>query len=48
MKLIIVAAHDPNLAIGKDGTLPWYYPEDLKFFKKNYNRLSCFDGQGGL
>lgn len=34
MKLIIIAAHDPNLVIGKDGCLPWHYKEDLKFFKK--------------
>ncbi|MEX0944806.1 MAG: dihydrofolate reductase, partial [Balneolaceae bacterium] len=34
MKLIIIVAHDPNLVIGKDGTLPWHYSEDLKFFKK--------------
>lgn len=34
MKLILIAAHDPNLVIGKDGDLPWHYPEDLKFFKK--------------
>lgn len=23
-----------NLAIGRDGTLPWRYPEDLKFFRR--------------
>ncbi len=34
MKLILIAAHDPNLIIGKDGDLPWHYPKDLKFFKK--------------
>ncbi len=34
MKLILIAAHDPNLVIGKDGTLPWHYSEDLKFFKR--------------
>ena len=34
MKLIIIAAHDPNLVIGKNGSLPWRYKEDLKFFKK--------------
>lgn len=34
MKLILIAAHDPNLVIGKDGNLPWHYSEDLKFFKK--------------
>lgn len=34
MKLIIIAAHDPNLVIGKGGSLPWHYKEDLKFFKE--------------
>jgi dihydrofolate reductase len=34
MKIILIAAHDPDLVIGKDGGLPWHYPEDLKHFKK--------------
>jgi len=34
MQIILVAAHDPNLVIGKDGGLPWRYPEDLKHFKE--------------
>ena len=34
MTLIIIAAHDPKLVIGKEGSLPWHYKEDLKFFKK--------------
>lgn len=34
MKIVLIAAHDPNLVIGKDGGLPWHYSEDLKFFKK--------------
>ncbi|MEX2435143.1 MAG: dihydrofolate reductase, partial [Balneolaceae bacterium] len=34
MKLILIAAHDPDLVIGKDGQLPWHYSKDLKFFKK--------------
>ncbi|CAN5373166.1 dihydrofolate reductase [soil metagenome] len=34
MKIILIAAHDPDLVIGKDGDLPWHYPEDLKFFKR--------------
>lgn len=34
MKLILIAAHDPNLIIGANGSLPWHYSEDLKFFKK--------------
>lgn len=34
MTIAMIAAHDPNLVIGKDGDLPWHYPEDLKHFKK--------------
>ncbi|MEX0646710.1 MAG: dihydrofolate reductase [Balneolaceae bacterium] len=34
MKLILIAAHDPNLVIGKEGGLPWHYSKDLKFFKE--------------
>jgi len=33
MKLAAIVAHDPNLVIGKDGSLPWHYSEDLKYFK---------------
>tara|TARA_B100001250_G_scaffold388083_1_gene386037 strand:+ start:317 stop:781 length:465 start_codon:yes stop_codon:yes gene_type:complete len=33
MKGIIVAT-SPEGIIGKDNTIPWYYPEDLKRFKK--------------
>jgi len=29
----MIVAHDSNRAIGKDGTIPWYIPDDLKFFK---------------
>jgi dihydrofolate reductase len=34
MTLALIVAHDPNLVIGKDGSLPWHYPEDLKYFKR--------------
>jgi dihydrofolate reductase len=34
MKVILIAAHDPDLVIGNNGELPWHYSEDLKFFKK--------------
>lgn len=34
MKLVLIAAHDSRLVIGKNGEIPWHYPEDLKFFKK--------------
>lgn len=32
--IIGIVAIARNLAIGKDGKLPWHYPEDLKFFKR--------------
>ena len=34
MSIIGIVAVDRNLAIGKDGRLPWHYSADLKFFKQ--------------
>lgn len=34
MTLAAIVAHDPQLVIGKDGDLPWDYPEDLQYFKR--------------
>ena len=34
MNIQLIWAQDTNAAIGKDGTLPWHYSEDLKNFKK--------------
>src|SRR5690606_31299934 len=34
MVMIGIVAVAKNLAIGKDGKLPWHYPADLKFFKR--------------
>ena len=34
MAIIGIVAVDRNLAIGKDGKLPWHYSADLKFFKE--------------
>ena len=34
MAIIAIVAVDHNLAIGKDGRLPWHYSADLKFFKE--------------
>lgn len=33
-KFSIIAAVDQNMGIGKDGHLPWYLPEDMKYFSK--------------
>lgn len=34
MKLTHIVACAENGTIGRDGSLPWHLPEDLKFFKK--------------
>ena len=34
MSIIGIVAVDRNLAIGKDGRLPWHYSADMKFFKE--------------
>ena len=36
---------DKNLAIGKDGRLPWHYSADLKFFKETTTRSSVVMGR---
>jgi len=33
LDISLVVAFDKNFAIGKNGTMPWYIPEDLAFFK---------------
>lgn len=38
MKIYIIAAVDNNSGIGKDGTIPWKCPEDLKYFNKKTSR----------
>jgi dihydrofolate reductase len=34
MSIIGIVGVDQNLAIGKDGNLPWHYAADMKFFKE--------------
>lgn len=34
MEIIIIAAMAQNRIIGKDNTLPWHIPEELRLFKK--------------
>lgn len=46
MKLALIAAHDPNLVIGKDGDLPWHYPEDMKHFKQTTMGHPVLMGRG--
>jgi dihydrofolate reductase len=46
MILTIVVAHDPNLVIGKEGGLPWRYPEDLKHFKQTTMGGTMVMGRG--
>lgn len=35
MKISLIAAISNNLVIGDKNKIPWYLPEDLKWFKKN-------------
>ena len=35
MEIFLIAAVDKNLAIGKNGKIPWQIKEDLQFFQKN-------------
>ncbi len=46
MTITLVAAHDPNLVIGKEGGLPWRYPEDLKHFKRTTIGKTIIMGRG--
>ena len=32
MEIILIAAVDKNLAIGKDGQIPWKISKDLQYF----------------
>lgn len=44
MAIIGIVAVDRSLAIGKDGTLPWRYPADLRFFKSQTVGNACVMG----
>ena len=35
MEIFLIAAVDKNLAIGRNGKIPWHIKEDLQFFQKN-------------
>lgn len=46
MIITLIAAHDPNLVIGKEGGLPWHYSEDLKHFKETTSGSTIIMGRG--
>ena len=45
MEIILIAAVDKNLAIGKNGQIPWKIKEDLKFFKEKTEGTSIIMGR---
>ena len=45
MEIILIAAADINLAIGKDDKIPWNIKEDLKFFKKKTENTAIIMGR---
>tara|TARA_Y100001970_G_scaffold283555_1_gene398968 strand:- start:296 stop:775 length:480 start_codon:yes stop_codon:yes gene_type:complete len=45
MEIILIAAVDKNLAIGKDGQIPWDIKEDLKFFRENTENTAIIMGR---
>ena len=45
-ELSIIVAHDKNLVIGNNGTLPWRIPEDLKHFKQTTMGSPLLMGRG--
>ena len=45
MEIILIAALDKNLAIGKDGKIPWDIKEDLRFFKEKTENTAIIMGR---
>ena len=45
MKITLIAAMDGKDGIGKNGTLPWHIPEDLKHFKAYTEGKVCVMGR---
>tara|TARA_A100001234_G_scaffold166657_1_gene147845 strand:- start:1332 stop:1811 length:480 start_codon:yes stop_codon:yes gene_type:complete len=45
MEIILIAAVDKNLAIGKDGQIPWRISEDLRFFKEKTEGTAIIMGR---
>lgn len=45
MSIIGIAAVDGNGAIGKDGSIPWHYSADMKFFREQTTGHACVMGR---
>ena len=45
MEIILIAAVDKNLAIGKKGKIPWDIKEDLKFFREKTENTAIIMGR---
>ncbi len=43
--ITLIAAHDRNRAIGKEGDIPWHIPEDLAMFKRETLGGACIMGR---
>ena len=41
----VIAAIDEEFGFGKDGKIPWHYPEDFKFFKDMTKGHICIMGR---
>ncbi|MFB6294445.1 MAG: dihydrofolate reductase [Candidatus Nanohaloarchaea archaeon] len=46
MELVAIAAVAENNVIGKDGGIPWDYPEDLQHFKETTKESPVIMGRG--
>ena len=45
MEIILIAAVDKNLAIGKDGQIPWKISKDLQYFKEKTEGTAIIMGR---
>ena len=45
MEIVLIAAVDRNLAIGKDGKIPWNIKEDLNFFRRKTENNAIIMGR---
>jgi dihydrofolate reductase len=45
MSIIGIVAIDQNGAIGKDGSIPWHYSADMKFFREQTTGHACVMGR---